>query len=219
MWSNSQRSSYAATLVVENKPGAGGRIGLEYLRGTDADGSSMILTPASMIVIYPWVYKKLSYDPFRECVPVARVCKFSYAITVGPAVPAGVKTIPDFVQWYKANPKQASYAIAAAGSGTHVAGVMLARASGVEMTSVAYKGGAPTIQEVIGGQIASSVSVLGEAMPFAAAGKLRILGTTRPTRSRFVPDVPAVKETYPDYVADEWFGMFMPASPEPHLLP
>ncbi len=201
--------SYASSIVVENRPGAGGRIGLEYIKGAEADGGIFLVSPASMFVIYPYVYKKLSYNPFADFTPVVRVCKFPFAVSVGPAVPASVKTLADYIKWCGANPAQALYGIAAAGSGTHFGGVMLSRASGVSLTSVPYKGGAPAVQDLMGGQVPATVNVLGEVLPYLASGKLRILATTGAVRSRLTPDVPTVGETFPGYVAEEWFGAFV----------
>ena len=161
-----------------------------------------------MFVIYPYVYKKLSYDPFADFTPVTRVCKFPFAVSVGPAVPASVKTLADYMRWCAANPAQALYGIAAAGSGTHFGGVMLSRASGVPLTSVPYKGGAPAVQDLMGGQVPATVNVLGEILPYLGSGKVRILATTGAARSRLTPDVPTVGETFPGYVAEEWFGAF-----------
>ena len=202
--------SYASSIVVENRPGAGGRIGLEYTKAAEADGSVFLISPASMFVIYPYVYKKLSYDPFADFIPVTRVCKFPFAVSVGPAVPLSVKTLADYMRWCAANPAQALYGIAAAGSGTHFGGVMLSRASGVPLTSVPYKGGAPAVQDLMGGQVPATVNVLGEVLPFLSTGKVRILATTGVSRSRLTPDVPTVGETFPGFVAEEWFGAFAP---------
>ena len=206
---------YAPAIVIDNKPGAGGRLGLDVAKAAEADGSVFVLSPASPFVMYPHVYKKLSYDPFVDLVPVTRVCKFSFALSVGPMVPASVKTVADFLQWCRANPKDALYGIAAAGSGTHFAGVMLSRASGVTLTSVPYKGGAPAVQDLMGGQVAATLNVLGEVLPFVGSGKLRILATTGEARSRLTPDVPAVAETFPGYVAAEWSGVFVPRRTPP----
>ena len=205
-----QMQGYASSIVVENRPGAGGRIGLEYIKTAQADGSIFLISPASMFVIYPYVYKKLSYDPFADFIPVTRVCKFPFAVSVGPAVPLSVKTLSDYLRWCAANPAQALYGIAAAGSGTHFGGVMLSRASGVSLTSVPYKGGAPAVQDLIGGQVPATVNVLGEVLPFFSSGRVRILATTSASRSRLTPDVPTVGETFPGFVAEEWFGAFAP---------
>jgi tripartite-type tricarboxylate transporter receptor subunit TctC len=207
---DAMRGGYSGTMVVDNRPGAGGRVGLEYLKTAEADGSVFIVTPASAFVIYPHVYKKLSYDPFADFAPVTRVCKFPFAVSVGPSVPASIKTLPDFLQWCKVHPKEAFYGIAAAGSGTHFAGVMLSRSSNVTLTSVPYKGAAPAVQDLMGGQVTSTVNVLGDILPYLGSDKIRILATTGAARSRLTPDVPTVAETFPGFVAEEWFGAFVP---------
>ena len=206
------RGVYAPTVIVENKPGAGGRIALEAVKNADADGSAMILTPASMLVIYPHIYKKLAYDPFTDFAPVTSVCAFPIGFSVGPMVPESVKTVADFVAWAKANPKSAAFASPAAGSMVHFTGVMFNRAAGLDMTHVPFKGGAPAIQDLIGGQIASSMNVLSEALPQHKAGKLRTLATSGAQRSPFMPDVPTFVESgYKEIVAREWFGILVPA--------
>ena len=206
------RGVYAPSVIVENRPGAGGRIALEAVKNADADGSAMILTPASMLVIYPHIFKKLAYDPFTDFAPVTSVCAFPIGFSVGPMVPESVKTVADFVAWAKANPKSAAFASPAAGSMVHFTGVMLNRAAGLDMTHVPFKGGAPAIQDLIGGQIASSMNVLSEALPQHKAGKLRTLATSGAQRSPFMPDVPTFVESgYKEIVAREWFGILVPA--------
>ncbi len=206
------RGVYAPSVIVENRPGAGGRIALEAVKNADTDGSAMILTPASMLVIYPHIFKKLAYDPFTDFAPVTSVCAFPIGFSVGPMVPESVKTVADFVAWAKANPKSAAFASPAAGSMVHFTGVMLNRAAGLDMTHVPFKGGAPAIQDLIGGQIASSMNVLSEALPQHKAGKLRTLATSGAQRSPFMPDVPTFVESgYKEIVAREWFGILVPA--------
>jgi len=142
---------------------------------------------------------------------VTTVCSFVFAVSVGPAVPDSVKTVAELMQWAKANPKQASFGSPAAGSMPHFTGVLLGRAAGVELTHVGYKGGAPAIQDLIGGQIPMSVNVLSEALQLHKAGKLRILATTGPQRSPYLPEVPTLREAGFDLEATEWFGLFVPA--------
>jgi tripartite-type tricarboxylate transporter receptor subunit TctC len=211
MMAERMRGAYTSTVIVDNRPGAGGRIVLDYLKQAETDGSVMVQTPASMIVIYPHIYRKLSYDPLVDFTPVTRVCSFVFAVSVGPAVPDRVKTLEELMQWMKANPKQASYGSPAAGSVPHFTGVLLGRAAGVELVHVAFKGGAPAIQDLLGGQIPMSINVLGEALQYHKAGKLRILATTGPKRSSYVAEVPTLREAGFDLEATEWFGVFVPA--------
>src|SRR5215475_9331324 len=203
---------YAATIIVENRPGGGGRLALEALRTSAADGSVFLITPASMIVIHPHVYKSLSYSPLRDFTPVTTVCQFSLVLVVGPLVPAHVATVADFIAWCRANPKLATYGSPSAGAVPHFTGVMLARAAGVELLHVPYQGAAPAMQNLLGGEIAANVTVLPAALPHVQAGTIRALATTGPQRSRLLPDVPTLSESgFPGLESVEWFGTFVPA--------
>ena len=128
------------SFIVDNRPGAGGRLALGALKGSPADGTVMILTPASSAAVFPHVYKTLGYDAFKDFVPVTTVCSFPFLITVGPMVPADVRTLADFVKWCATNPKQATYGTAAAGSMLHFTGVTLAKAGGFEFVHLPYLG-------------------------------------------------------------------------------
>jgi hypothetical protein len=110
---------HSPSFIVDNRPGAGGRLALGALKSSPADGTAMILTPASSVAIFPHVYKSLGYDPFKDFAPVTTVCSFPFLITVGPMVPAEVRTLADFVTWCAAHPRQATYGTAAAGSMLH----------------------------------------------------------------------------------------------------
>ena len=214
-----QMAGYASSVIVENKPGAGGRIALETLKTAEPDGSTLVVTPSSMVALYPHVYKKLSYDPLKDFAPVAMVASFPFVLVVGPLVPTQVKTVADFLAWCKANPKLAAYASAGNGSTPHFAGASLARAAQVELTHVAYKGGAPAMNDVLGGQIAANMAVISNALPLLQAGKLRALAVTGATRSPALPDVPTLVEAgYRDAVATEWFGVFLPARTAPEVV-
>jgi tripartite-type tricarboxylate transporter receptor subunit TctC len=185
---------------------------LENLKASGADGANMIITPASAIVLYPHVYKKLSYVPLKDFTPISSVCSSPFSLTVGPKVPASVKTVADFVAWCKANPKEASYGSSGAGSMPHFAGVMFARAAGFDFLHVPYRGAAPAIQDLLGGQIAANMAVLSTALPNIRSGELRSIALTGAARSAFLPDVPTLAEAgFKDIVVEEWFGIFAPA--------
>jgi tripartite-type tricarboxylate transporter receptor subunit TctC len=203
---------YSASFIVDNRPGAGGRVALGALKSSPADGSVMILTPASMVAVFPHVYKTLGYDAFKDFVPVTTVCSFPFLITVGPMVPADVKTLADFVKWCTANPGQATYGTAAAGSMLHFTGVTLAKAGGFQFVHLPY-GGPNGIQDLIGGRIAATIYPIGTALPHVQFSSIRALATTGPQRSPLLPDVPTVREAgYPALEAEEWFGVFVPAN-------
>lgn len=204
------RGSYAKVVVVENKPGAGGRLAAEELKRSPADGSVLLLTPAAMITLYPHLYTKLAYTA-DEPTPVAGVANVNFALGVGPAVPDSVKTVKDFLAWAKANPTKANYGTPGAGSPPHMVAALLGKESGVDLSHVPYRGSAPGIQDLLGGQVTSFSSPVGDYLPHLKMGKLRVLATSGPKRSRFVPDVATYTEQgYKSLEQTEWYGLFMP---------
>ena len=142
---------------------------------------------------------------------MAPAAKSALAFAIGPAVPADVKTLADFLAWAKANPGKANYATTAAGGTPHFTGLMLSQESKVPMSPVHYKGGAPALQDLIGGHVSSSVNPVGETLPFAKAGSVRVLAVTSSERSKFIPDVPTMKEAGYNVVIEPWLGVFVPA--------
>jgi len=213
------RGSYAPTVIVDNRAGAGGRIGAQAVKAGDTDGSQFLLTPASILTIYPHVYKKLGYDSLADFKPVSSVAVVTFAFSVSTAVPASVKTVADYVAWAKAHAKEANYGSAAAGATPHFVGTMLGRAAGVPLNHIPFKGGAPLVSDLLGGQIQAGVNVLPEVLPHAEGGKLRILAVSGARRSRFLPSVPTFAESgFKDVAADEYFGVFVPAKTPPAVV-
>lgn len=198
--------------VVENKTGAGGRIAIEAVKNAAPDGSTLLLSAYSMLLIYPHIYRRLPYDPFKDFAPVAMASVLSHGLAVGPMVPASVKTVKDFVAWCKAHPDRASYASPAAGSTPHFLGALLSLNTGVAMTHVAYRGSVPGVSDLIGGQIAAMFTPHGDFLANHRVGKLRLLATSGKSRSPFVPEVATFAEQgFPELTVEEWFGFFAPA--------
>ena len=198
--------------VVENKTGAAARIAIDAVKAAAPDGSTLLLTPYSMMAIYPHIYKQLSYDPFTDLVPVCMASSLVHGLAVGPMVPGSVKTVKDFLAWAKANPKDASYGSPAAGSTPHFLGALLGLNNGVELKHIPYRGSTPGVVDVIGGQIACMFTPHGDFLANHKAGKLRILATSGKQRSAFVPDIPTFIESgFPDLMVEEWFGFYAPA--------
>ncbi len=202
---------YAPSIVIDNKAGAGGRLALEALKTSEPDGATLLVTPSSMLSIYPSIYKKLSYDPLKDFVPVALLASFSFVLVVGSMVPPSVKTLADFLNWCKANPKQAAYASPGSGSTPHFAGVALAKASHIDLTHVAYRGGALAMNDVLGGQIAANMAVISNALPHIQSGKLRALAVTGNVRNSSLPDISTmVEQGFKEIQATESFVLLAP---------
>ena len=204
--------AYAKTAVVENKTGAGGQIAVQFIKAAAADGSNVLLTPMSMLGIYPHIYKKLAYDPVADLTPVSAAAIFDYGFAVGPMVPANVKNVPDFLAWCKANPTLANFGSPAAGSSPHFIGALLGRSANVDLRHVAFRGTQPAVLDMIGGQIAAVSGPTGEFTQRIAAGKCRLLSTSGPKRGKFTPNTPTLLEQgFKDMAFTEWFGFFLPA--------
>ena len=206
-------SSYTKNAaVVENKPGAGGRIALDVLKTAPADGTHLAMTPYSMLSLFPHVYTKLAYDAFKDFVPVSMSSIIQHGLAVGPMVPASVTDVKGFLAWCKANPKDASYGSPGAGSTPHFIGALLGLNANVDMKHVPYRGSVPGVTDVVGGQIASMVTPHGDFLANHKAGKMRILATSGAKRSPFVPEVATFAEQgFPELTVDEWFAFYAPA--------
>ena len=206
------RGVYANNVVVDNKPGAGGQVGVLTLKSAPADGAHILYTPASMITIYPHSYSKLQYAQ-SDVAPITVGHATDHAFVVGPMVPDTVKNIKDFVAWAKANPGKATIGNPGAGSMPHLLAGRLAALAGFEITNVPFPGSGPGIPQVLGGQIAGMSSPLGDWPQHYKGGKVRILATSGAVRSPYVPDVATFKEQgFAPLMVREWFGFFMPAS-------
>ena len=210
---------YAKSAVVENKTGAGGQIAVQFVKAAAPDGATMLLTPMSMLGIYPHTYKKLPYDPVADLTPVSAAAVFDYGFAVGPMVPASVRNVPEFLAWCKANPTLANFGSPAAGSSPHFIGALLAHSAKVDLRHVPFRGTQPAVLDMIGGQIAAVSGPTGEFTQHVAAGKCRLLSTSGPKRSKFTPQTPTLQEQgFKDMAFTEWFGFFLPAKAAPDVV-
>ncbi len=208
------------TMLIDSKPGAGGRIAAGFVKRAAPDGANLLGAPSSPITIYPHVYgTKLGYDPLVDFVPITPLAAYTFSMTVGPMVPADVKTVADFVAWAKANPDKANYGIPAAGSVPHFIGMSFERGAGVALKSIPYKGGAPLLQDLLGGQIPVAFNVISEVLVHIKSGKLRSIAVASPQRWAAVPDVPTLMELgYKDIAAVEFLGWYAPVKIAPEFV-
>ena len=210
------RGPLGANVIVDNKPGAGGRVALGEVKRAAPDGQTLVLTPSGALVIQPWLFANLGYDPIKDFTAISRVSTFDFAVTAGPGAPAG--DLKAVLAWMKANPGKANFATSGAGTVPHFAGVLLSQAAGVPMTHVAYRGGAPAAQDLIGGQIPMMVDTASETLEHHKSGKVRIIAVTGEARSKTLPDVPTLKEQGVNVSADAFFGLYGPAGMAPDLV-
>ena len=186
------RTSLGVPVIVENKPGAAGMLAAEALKNAAPDGRTLMIAPIAVTVFAPLTHTKLGYDPIKDFAPVSLAANFQMALAVGPATAA--KTLHEYIAWVRAHPAKATYGVPLAGGPTHFFGVMLARATGTDLTVVPYKGSAPLTNDLLGGQIPAAVTVLSQVLKYHEAGKVRVLGTTGSRRAPVAPDVPTFKE-------------------------
>ncbi|HEY1230946.1 MAG TPA: Bug family tripartite tricarboxylate transporter substrate binding protein, partial [Ramlibacter sp.] len=210
---------YAKAVVVENRTGAGGQIAVSYVKGRPADGATILQTPTSMLTIYPHIYRKLPYDPVVDLTPVSLACVFDFGFAVGPAVPASIKTVPEFLAWAKANPNGANFGSPAAGSTPHFIGALLGKQGGVELKHAAYRGTQPAMLDLLGGNISAVSGPVGDIIQHLSTGKVRILGVSGAKRSRFAPDVPTFGEQgIANMAHSEWFAFLLPDKAAPDVV-
>jgi tripartite-type tricarboxylate transporter receptor subunit TctC len=195
--------------VVDNRPGAAGQISVSALKNAAADGSTLLLAQGAITTVYPYLYAKLAYDPAVDLQPVSLASTMLLGLALGPAVPSEVTTLAHFMAWIRSHPAQAN--IGSPGSGTlpHLLEAMLFRKEGVAWQHVAYSGGPPAVTDLLGGQIAALALPEGLLRQHHAAGRVRVLATSGPVRSAYLPDVPSfVEQGRPDLVVEEWFAFF-----------
>lgn len=199
-------------VIVENKPGAGGRIAAEQLKNTPADGTTVLIAPPAPMVIAPLTFRKLAYNAEKDFMPIAQLVRFPLSLAVGGNSPH--KTLGDLTAWFKANPQQASFGTSAAGSQLHFLGLLYGQSIKVDIMHVPYQGGAPLSNDLMGGQIPAGIDQFSAELN--KSGKMRLLATSGATRSPLLPDVPTFKEQGINIEGDAWFGAFVHAStPEP----
>jgi len=203
------RQTLGQPVIVENKPGAGGRIANETVKAAAPDGATLLMTPVATMSIFPHSFGNLRYDPFKDFEPLAHLSDFQLSLGVGAQVPA--RDLKEYVALVKKDPKMGFYASAAAGSIPHFLGVMFARTAGIEMTHVAYRGTANVMQALAGGEIAAATTLAADIGTLVKSGKARLLAVSGAQRDPAFPEVPTFREQGYDMEGTGWYGLFAPA--------
>jgi tripartite-type tricarboxylate transporter receptor subunit TctC len=202
--------SMGQPILVENRPGANSVIGTEHVAKSTADGYTLLVTLVSHYAM-PFLSRNVRYDPVRDFTPITIIGKAPQAIFVNPST--GIKSVKELIDFTKANPGKVSYATSGAGTSQHLGGELLNHAAGIDMTHVPYKGGAPALTDVVGGQIPVGILIYSNIRQHVAAGKLRVIAVIEATRAKAAPDVPTIAEAgLPGFaVPDTWIGIMGPA--------
>lgn len=196
-------------VIVENKAGAGTMIASEYVAKAAPDGHTVLLA-ASSLGIAPSLYSKVNYDPVKDFTPISLVASVVHVLEVHPSVP--VRNVAELIAWIKANPGKVNYGSVGAGTSTHLESELFNTMAGVKMTHVPYKGSAPALMDLVGGNLQVMFDAWASSGPFIKDGKTRLLAVTTAQRSKILPDVPTVAESgLPGYEAMPWLGFVAPA--------
>ncbi len=203
------------SFVVENRPGGGGNLGTEYVVRAEPDGYTLLLT-SSANVVNASLYDKLDFDFVRDIAPVASISYEPNVMVVNPSLPA--KTVPEFIAYAKANPGTINFASAGIGSSQHMSGEMFKMMAGIDMTHVPFRGTAPALTSLLGGQVQVMFASMPAALPYIRADKLRALAVTIAKRSDVLPDVPSVSEFLPGFDAAVYYGICAPKNTPPEIV-
>lgn len=212
---NELTQEFKQPFVVENRAGAAGQVGTEYVAKRPNDGYTLLVA-ATGYVIGPVTLKKINYDPLKDFEPIGILAKAPNMLVVNPGVP--VNTVPEFLKWAKAQPS-VPYATAGAGGSTHLAGELLRHEGGIKMTHVPYRGAAPATNDVVAGQVQVAIQDSMSVSAFIASGRLRPIAVTSAERSKVFPDLPTLKESgFKDFDVYTWLGLYAPTGTSPEIV-
>jgi tripartite-type tricarboxylate transporter receptor subunit TctC len=213
---NKMSDALKRPVIIENRTGADGRIGVRAVKDAAPDGDTLLLTPIAPMAIYQHVYAHLDYDPINDFAPLSELGTFDFGIAVGPQL--NVKTLKDLVDWAKANPSDANYAIPGTGTLPHFLGTMFGRIAGIDLRAVPYHGSAAGLTDLVAGHIPIEITTTADLVQMAEAGRIRVLATSNAGRSPFLPNVPTLREAGYNLIATGWYGMFAPAKTPPDVI-
>ncbi len=197
------------TIIVEDRNGGDGLIGIKSVKGANADGTTILVATGPTMFLLPMVETKPSFDRDKDFMPVSLLTRFEFCVAIGPAVDA--KDFAGLVAWLKANPAKATFGVPSNGTIPHFAGSRLEAILKIPLTRVAYRGTTPIINDLLGGHLPFAVITAADAIPQHRSGGIKILAVSSEARSPLLPDVPTLKESGIDLVAGAWYGMWLPA--------
>jgi tripartite-type tricarboxylate transporter receptor subunit TctC len=203
------RVTLGRPVIVEERTGGAGRIGVMAVKNAAADGNTLLMTPIATMVVFQHVYKSLGYDPFTDFTPVSQLTTFDFALAVGAQVPA--RSLTELVAWVKADPARAAFGGPGAGALPHFLGVLFAHAAGLDLRHVAYRGSSAALADLVAGQIPIVVTTLSDLMAMHKDGRIRMLASSGAARSPFTPEVATFREQGYDIEGTSWYGAFAPA--------
>ena len=203
-------------VLVENRAGANGAIAADFVAHASPDGYTLLMAAMPLVAVLPAVAKQ-NYDPVKDFVPVSNIGSNPFVLGVHKSVPAG--NVREFVAYVKANPGKTNYASGGSGSVSHLSAALFVKRAGLDMTHVSYKGGAPAVADLLGGQVQMYFGNLSELAPHAAGGNVRIIGVSSERRARQLPDVPTIAESgFPGFRTITWNGLMAPAGTPPAVV-
>jgi tripartite-type tricarboxylate transporter receptor subunit TctC len=202
------RAALNRNVIVENRTGAAGRPGVMAVKNAAPDGGTLLITPIAPMAVYQHVYKNLEYDPIKDFAAVSQIATFDMGVAVSASNPA--TSLKELIAWAKADPARAAFGSPGAGTLPHFFGLMLARAAGIELRHVPYKGSAPTLTDLTAGHVPMVFTTLSDFVEMHKAKRIRILATSGAARSPFVPEVPTFREAGFDIEGTSWYGAFAP---------
>ena len=203
-------------VILENKAGANGVIGANYVARATPDGYTLLFSHVGPITISPAVQKDMPYDSVRDFAPITQVVSAPTVLVVRPDLP--IHNLKEFIDYARANPGKLSYGSVGIGSTTHLAGEILATMADVKMLHVPYKGAAPVMNDLLGGQINCTFLNIAALLPYIKSGQVRAIGVSTLKRSPLLPELPAIAETYPGFEVNSWYGMMAPAKTPTHIV-